>query len=343
MGTSRAMLASRPGRRATATLGLLLLLTGCAADAGTPAQPVEGLLVLTKGDPAGLAVLAARRDPAETVAIGLPLPAGDTTWVSAGDDGVLIGSTAEGAVATSDPVDPRGSAADIAGLEWTPVEATDDAGDGLPAARFATWDPGGGRFAALGGDLPGGGDVTLLLVDPRAGKLATIPLERPLLPGPPVWLDAGRLVLVTGTPSEPATIIVDVTDGKISKGPAGERRLATSVDGSVIAASAGAGAPVVLRSTKGWLADDGTSIGSVEVPDGFTEAVSIALDATGDRLAIVWRAEDGTARADVHDGTDGWRRVWSEPVAGTAAAVGRLAPLVDGALGAPRGQEVGTG
>ena len=117
-----------------------------------------------------------------------------------------------------------------------------------------------------------------------------------------------------------APIIVDVTDGKISKGPAGERRLATSVDGSVIAASAGAGAPVVVRSTKGWLADDGTSIGSVEVPDGFTEAVSIALDAKGDRLAIVWRAEDGTARADVHDGTDGWRRVWSEPVAGTAAA-----------------------
>ena len=77
---------------------------------------------------------------------------------------------------------------------------------------------------------------------------------------------------------------------------------------------------MVLRSSKGWLADDGTSIGSVELPDGFTEAISLALDATGDRLAIVWRAEDGTARADVHDGTDGWRRVWREPLAGTASA-----------------------
>ena len=152
MGTPLATLASRPGRRAAATLTLLLfLITGCAAEAGTPAQPVEGLLVLTKGDVANLAVLAARRDPSETVAIGLPLPANDMTWISAGSDGVLLGSSAEGAVATSDPVDPRGSAADIAGLEWKPIEAADEAGAGLPPARFASWAPGGGRFAAIGG------------------------------------------------------------------------------------------------------------------------------------------------------------------------------------------------
>jgi hypothetical protein len=321
MGTSLATLASRPGRRSAATLTLLLfLLVGCAADAGTPAQPVEGLLVLTKGDVANLAVLAARRDPSKTVAIGLPLPANDMTWISAGSEGVILGSTADGAVATSDAVDPRGSAADIAGLEWKPVEATDESGAGLPPARFATRAPGGARFAAIGGDLAGGGDASVLLVDPKAGTYTTIALDRPLLSGPPVWLDDDRLALVTGSPSDPATIIVTASDGKVGKGPAGERRLATSVDGSVIATAAGAGAPVVLRSTKGWLADDGTSIGSVEVPDGFTEAVALALDSTGDRLAIVWRAEDGTARSDVHDGTDGWRRVWSEPVRGTAAA-----------------------
>ena len=75
-----------PVAAAAATLTLLLLLlAGCAADAGTPAQPVEGLLVLTKGDVANLAVLAARRDPSKTVAIGLPLPANDMTWISAGD------------------------------------------------------------------------------------------------------------------------------------------------------------------------------------------------------------------------------------------------------------------
>ena len=320
MGTPLATLASRPGRRAAATLALLLLLSGCTAEAGTASRPVEGLLILTRADTASLAVLAAKKDSDEAVTIGLPLPDGDTTWVSAGDGGVLVGSMAEGQLATSDPVDPRGAAADIAGLEWTPLEATDEAGRPVPVAGLATWAPGAGRFAALSGDLRGGGDITLLVVDTKGGKATTIALKRPLLASPPVWLDANRLALLTGSGSEPATLVVDTANGKITNGPTDERRLATSADGKVIATSAGAGAPVVLRSSKGWLADDGTSIGSIEVPDGFTQAISLALDANGDRLAIVWRREDGRSRSDVHDGTDGWRRVWSQPVAGTATA-----------------------
>jgi hypothetical protein len=320
MGTPLATFASRPGRRAAATLTLLLLLSGCAAEAGTTSRPVEGLLVLTRADAPSLAVLAARKDSDEAVTIGLPLPDGDTTWISAGDGGVLIGSMTDGQLATSDPVDPRGAAADIAGLEWAPLEAMDEAGRPLPAAGLATWAPGAGRLAALAGDLRGGGDITLLVVETKSGKATTIALKRPLLASPPVWLDANRLALLAGSGSEPATLVVDTATGKITNGPTGERRLATSADGKVIATSAGAGAPVILRSSKGWLADDGTSIGSVEVPDGFSEAISLALDATGDRLAIVWRREDGTSRSDVHDGTDGWRRVWSQPVAGTATA-----------------------
>lgn len=321
MGTPLATLASRPGRRAAATLTLLLLLSvlwGCEAVSGTADRPVEGLLILTKADATSLAVLAAKDDSDEAVAIALPLPAENTTWISAGEGGVIVGSTAEGTLLTSDPVDPRGAAADIAGLEWTPVEAADDAGRPIPAVGLATWAPGGGRIAALAGDLAGGGDMTLLVVATKDGKATTLAVKRPLLPSPPVWLDANRLALLTGSGTDPATIVVDATSGKIANGPTGARRLATSADGKVIATSAGAGSPVVLRSSKGWLADDGTSIGSVEVPDGFSEAISVALDATGDRLAIVWRREDGTSRSDVHDGTDGWRRVWSQPVAGTA-------------------------
>ena len=319
MGTPLATLASRPGRRAAATLTLLLLLTGCEAAAGTAGRPVEGLLILSKADATSLAVLAAEDDSDEAVSIGLPLPDGDTTWISAGDGGVIVGSTADGQLLTSDPVDPRGSAADIAGLDWAPVEAADDAGRPAPAAALATWAPGGGRLAALAGDLAGGGDITVLVVEVKDGKTTAIPLKRPLLASPPAWLDANRLALLTGSAADPGALVVDTSTGKLANGPAGERRLATSADGKVIATSAGTGAPVVLRSTKGWLADDGTSIGSVEVPDGFSEAISLALDASGDRLAIVWRREDGTSRSDVHDGTDGWRRVWSQPVPGTAA------------------------
>ncbi len=322
MGNSLATFASRPGRRAAATLAVLLLLSACGADAGAAEQPAEGLLVLTGGDAAELAVLAAKRDSEEPVAIGLPLPDDDATWISAGKGGSLVGSTPDGSLVTSDPVDPGGAAADLAGLTWRPVEAADAAGGSLAApASFPTWDPGGRRFAALGGDLLGGGDMQLLLVEPGEGKATSIALKRALLAAPPAWLDGQRVALVTGSTDKPATVVVDTANGKIARGPSGERRLATSGDGSVIATSAGPGSPILLRSSRGWLADDGTSTGSVEVPDGFVDAISLALDQGGRRLAIVWLGEDGVPRYDVHDGKDGWRRVWSQPLPGTSAAV----------------------
>ena len=324
MRTSLASLASRPGNRVAATLALLLLLlplSGCEAEAGAAERPVEGLLLLTQAASTDLAVLAAKRDSDEAVAIGLPPPAPDATWVAAGRGGVLVASTASGELITSDPVDPRGSAADLAGLEWRPIEAADEAGPvSATPAWLPAWDPGGKRFAALGGDLLGGGEVTLLLIDQEAGKMARVALKRPLLAAAPVWLDDARLALLAGSPAEPTTVVVDTTDGKVTKGPAGERRLATSGDGRVIAGSAGPGTPIVLRSSKAWLADDGTSIGSVEVPNGFTEAIALALDGSGQRLAIVWLGDDGTPRFDIHDGADGWRRVWDQPLPGSSAA-----------------------
>jgi hypothetical protein len=321
MRISLATLASRSGRRSAATLALLLLLSGCTADAGAPSQPAEGLLILTGGDPTSLVVLAGKKGVDQPIAIGLPLAARDTASISAGGGGVLVASTAGGDLATSDAVDPQGSAVDIAGLRWRPVEAKGEGGESISTpARFATWDPTGRRFAALAGDLPGGGDITLLLVVPGDGKMTTIPLKRPLLAIPPAWIDANRLALAAGTAAAPAAIVVDTSNGKVTKSPAGAQRLATSADGSVIATSAGAGSPIVLRSSKGWLADDGTSVGSVDVPNGFTEAISVALDVKGERLAIVWLGADGTLRYDVHDGTDGWRRVLSQPLNGTSTA-----------------------
>lgn len=321
MRISLVTLASRPGRRTAASLALLLLLSGCEANAGAVAEPVEGLLILARGNTATLDVLAAKKDSDKAVAIGLPLPERDMTWISAGAGGKLVGTTGGGELVVSDPVDPRGSAADLAGLAWKPVKATDDAGAPLPLpARFGAWDPAGTRLAALGGDLTGGGDIMLLVIDPGAGKFTKVDLKRALLAAPPVWLDANRVALLSGKPSDPSAIVVDTTTGKIAKGRVGEHRLATSADGRVIATSAGAGSPIVLRSSKGWLSDDGTSTGSIDVPNGFTEAIALALDRTGDRLAIVWLGGDGNARYDVHDGTDGWRRVWSEPMSGSATA-----------------------
>jgi hypothetical protein len=316
MGIPLATSASRPGRRAAVTLAFLLLLSACQADAGTAEQSADGLVVLSGDEPRSLDVLATKPDSDGAVAIGLPLPDDGANSISAGRGGILVATTAEGRLVTSDPLDPRGSAVDVAALEWRRVQAKDESGDSLPPRIWsATWDPSGRRFAALSGDR---GDYRLLLVDPAEGKLTIIPLNMALGSNPPAWLDDDRIALLQGHHQAPASSVVQTTDGKIAKGPPGELRLASSADGTVVATSAGPGKPVVLRSAKGWLADDGTSIGSVEVPKGFLEATGLALDATGRRLAIVWRREDGTTQCDVHDGDDGWRRVLSH--GGTVAA-----------------------
>lgn len=311
MGIPLATPASRPGRRAAATLAVLLLLSACQVDAGAAERPADGLVVLSTDGSTSLDVLATKPDSDDAVAIGLPLPDGGAAWVSAGRGGILVATTAGGQLVTSGPVDPRGSAVDVAALEWESVEAASESGGSVPGpASFPTWDPSGERFAVLGGDLADRAAVTLSIVHPGDGTVTTI-APKQAVAGPPVWLDATRVALPTGSAPEPTSILIDSASGKVAKGPPGERRLATSADGSVIATSAGSGAPVILRSTKGWLADDGTSIGSVEVPEGFTAAKGLALDATGRRLAIVWVREDGTTECHVHDGDDGWRRVLS--------------------------------
>ena len=307
MGISLATPASRPGRRAAATFAVLLLLAGCQADAGAAEQPADGLLVLSLDGPGSLDVLATRPESDDAVAIELPLPEDGATSISAGRGGILVATTSDGRLVTSDPVDPHGSAIDVASLEWRRVQPKDESGASLPPRIWsATWDPSGRRFAALSGDR---GDQRLLLVDPAEGKLRIVSLDLALLGDAAAWLDDDRLALVHGSAQDPASSVLDTTDAKVAKGPSGERHLATSADGRVVATTAGPGTPVVLRSSKGWLDDDGTSIGAVEVPDGFSEATRLALDATGRRLAIVWLREDGTTESHVHDGTDGWRRV----------------------------------
>jgi hypothetical protein len=307
MGIPLATPASRPGHRAAATLAVLLLLSACQADAGAAEQPADGLLVLSTDGPQSLDVLASKPESDGAVAIALPLPGDGANSVSAGRGGILVATTPDGRLVTSDPVDPHGSAVDVASLEWRRVQAKDESGESLPPRIWsATWDPSGRRFAAFSGNPEG---YALLLVDPTEGKLTTIPLNMPLLGNAPVWLDADRIALLRGHPQTAASSVLDTTNGKIAKGPAGELHLASSADGTVVATSAGPGKPVVLRSAKGWLDDDGTSIGSVDVPEGFREASGLALDATGRRLAIVWLRDDGTTECHIHDGADGWRRV----------------------------------
>ena len=88
-------------------------------------------------------------------------------------------------------------------------------------------------------------------------------------------------MIVTGDARAPIATIVDTTTGELTPGPSGDRLLATSADGKRVATMASQGAPIVIRDMAGWLAGDGSSIASVEPPNGSTTAITFALDTVG--------------------------------------------------------------
>jgi hypothetical protein len=299
------------------------LLAACSPEpTGGDASVLDGILTLS-ADEDGAASLAlwtaTSSDEVDIREIALPGPA--TAWVSVGRASVLAATNLDGTVHTSDPVDARMSDDELAELDWRPVEATDPDGDALAEpAWFATWDPEGGRYAAISGDLPAGSELGLALVDPTTHGLLELTVDQPLLAAPPVWLDDDRVALIGGATTEPTALIVDATTGAIEVGPTGDRRIATSLDTDVVATSAGPGSSVDIAATSAWLEGSDASTGSIDAPDEDTTAISMALDRTGVRLAIVWVDRGGSVRLTVHDGTDGWRRVEDRPLEGVDAA-----------------------
>lgn len=307
-----------------ATLILAATVVACGPEPTGEQAAVDGLVVLV-ADAAGSASLAVWSfEPTGGIdgtgaaaANELETPGDAMAWIATGRAQVLAATMLDGTILTSDPIGRAGP------LAWRPVEAVDVDGDPPPGpAWFASWDPEGGRFATITGDLPGGDDLDLTLVDPSTGGAFVIPLGQALLPSAPVWLDGERVALAGGSTTDPYAVIVDTTTGEITDGPGGDRRFASSADGSVIVSGGGPGEAVVVRSTGAWLDEQGTAIGTIDAPSGDALATSIALDADGDRLAIVWLGVEAGLRVDVHDGTDGWRRVISPPLGqGTQAAI----------------------
>ena len=313
----------RPQRRLAIAIGLVLvaagavLLAGCASpDPSADAAP-DGLLALVAdgGDTTLTGWTAGG-----TKGVPIRLPNGDITWISAGRADVLAATTAAGKTATSDPLH---AGKPLAWRTVNPKDPTGKAPDG--DLYFATWDPEGGRFATLAGDLLSTDPVRVVLVDPSLSTAFEIEVNRSVVAAPPAWIGDDRLVVVTGDAAKPTSAIVDTTTGEVTDGPAGARQIAASVNGRRVATMAGQGAPVVVRDTAGWLAGDGSSIASIEPPDGTTTAISFALDAAGQRLAVAWAADDGSVKLAVHDGRSDWRRV-AQPAIGKArgAVVGWL-------------------
>jgi hypothetical protein len=308
--------------RPRSALGAVVLLTcamavatGCsdAKSSGAQAGATDGLIVLAA---TADATSLLGWDGSSRDGIPITVPKGDPTWIATGRADVLAAVLAKGTTATSDPVHLGKP------LAWRPVKAVDPSGD-APAGPdfFATWDPEGGRFATLAGDLVSGDAIRVVLIDPSVSTAFEIEVDRPVVAAPPAWIDPDRLVLVTGDAAAPLSTIVDTTTSEATDGPSGARLLATSADGKRIATMAGQGDPVVVRDTAGWLAGDGSSIASITPPTGSATAIGFALDSTGQRLVVAWAAEDGTVSLAIHDGRSDWRRVAQPAIRGARGAV----------------------
>ena len=255
-------------------------------------------------------------DATATEGVPITLPKGGTTWISTGRADVLAATLTTGKLATSDPVRLGKT------LAWRTVKAVVPTGGPLAGPDyFATWDPKGGRFATLAGDLVSGDGITVVVIDPSLGTALEIPIDRSVVAAPPTWIDGDRLVIVTGDATAPIATIVDTRTSELSDGPSGARLLATSANGRRVATMAGQGAPVLIHDTAGWLSGDGSSLASIAPPNGSATAIAFALDTTGQRLVIAWQADDGTVSLAVHDGGSDWRRVGTPKIGSAKGAV----------------------
>ena len=289
------------------------VLVACTNPTPSSDAALDGLIALVAGSSSTSLMGWGGRDPD---AVPITLPKGDTTWIATGRAEVLAATLADGRAATSDPV----RLGEV--LAWRTVKAVGPTGDAPKGPDyFATWDPEGGRFATLAGDLLAGDRIRVVLVDPSVGTAFEIAIDRPVVAAPPAWIDGDRLVVVTGDAAAPLATIVDTTTGVLTDGPSGARLIATSASGHRIATMDAQGAPVVIRDTAGWLGGDGSSIASIAPPNGSSTAIAFALDAAGERLVVAWRADDGAVTLAVHDGRSDWRRVAKPAIATARGAV----------------------
>jgi hypothetical protein len=301
-----------------ARVGLLVVVIGtlaaCDQLAGGGGHADIGGLMILAGRPgdATLQAWPAGGAPDDDRPIGT---ADGTTWVAAGRGDVLVAGLIDGSLRTSTPITSDASPT------WRKVKAAGADGDQVDGPYyFPTWDPEGGRFGALAGDLDV--DAHLVLVDPSTSSAFDIDLGRPVAATPPAWVGPDLVAITVGDASSPGSILVDTTTGDVTDGPAGGRLLATSADGTVVAVVGGdSGDQVVIRSTDGWLAGDGSSIGSIDAPPDIVAPTALALDRDGSRLAIAWLMDGGAVRVVVHERANSWRRAYATDLADAAGAV----------------------
>jgi hypothetical protein len=295
------------------TVAAILCLTVVAVAAGCEEPPedaamTDGLLVLS-GDVGSVTLRV--REGGRGRRIELPDPA--TSWVAAGRTNVLLATLVDGSTYVSGPLGDEDP-------EWRlvePVTLTDLPPE--PPLFFGTWDPPGGAYAQLGIELSGTGGMRVVVVDPSLEQAVEVAAGQTAVPVPPAWIDDDRVVLAAaGDGAE--TVLVDSATKESTPGPSGVAYIATSADTSTAAVWAGPGEPVEVLSTEDWLAGTPASV-RIDPPGGADALVVMALDAEGERLAVVWTdAENAPVGIGVYAAASNWGRVASLELGEAAAA-----------------------
>ena len=119
----------------------------------------------------------------------------------------------------------------------------------------------------------------------------------------------------------PTSVLVDPTSSALTAGPSGARLLAASADGATLAVAEAGSDRIVIRSTTAWLDGGAAIVAIVEAPPDAVAAISMALDAGGDRLAVAWVQRDDAIAIGIYDGSREWVRVAGPSAEDAAGAV----------------------
>lgn len=293
--TARAVRPRAPRLRVLVATVAVAAVAACeSGPTPAPTEPRAGLVVLA-GEP-GAATITVHDAAGEERRIEPPAPG--TAWLAAGTERRLIATLDDGTLRVSAPLGDGAPA-------WTAALREDEE---LPEDPlwFATWSPNGRRVAALAADFGEAGRLTVLLADPVEGETLLLPVPRRPLPAAPVWLDDDRLLVQ----STIGLALVDTTTGDVGLGPSRDLgsgvAMAVSAGGTRVAIADPAGGAIELFDRDAWLGGADDPLARIEAGG---EVGSIGLDASGERLAVVWQQLDGPGTLIVYAGVADWAEV----------------------------------
>ncbi len=253
----------------------------------------------------------------------MTLPDPDVAWISTDRSGRVLATTRGGRAFRSTAITPGQDPT------WTELlpRGIDRASLAGPLA-FGTLTPEGARAAFIAADPTGAGPFQIVIVGTASDDATVVRVPSPPDGAPPSWID-GRIAVLTRERGDiPGVAVVDPRDGRVTPGPGpdsapvpgGSGRVdavAIAADGSTVAFASAVDGPIQVAPARSWLAGGGTAAADVPLDAEPAERRThtwLALDPSGDRLAVVRTDADGDAVAvSVHRAERDWVQIgWIE-------------------------------